>query len=330
MNKKELHDFIRKQQPNICQLSCFKDGKEVLSDEWNGYKKTDTCHVMSATKSIVALLVGIALDKGLINSIDQPVLDFFPDYTIKRGEKTIQNVTIRHLLTMRAPYKYRSEPWTKICSSDDWTIAALDVLGGRKGLTGEFRYATLGIHILTGILSKTSGRKTVDFANTYLFEPIGIKPHVNYLADTAEEHKQFTIGKDPKADIWFCDPKGIGAAGFGLCLSAVDMAKIGQLCLDNGFHNGKQIISSSWIDEITKVTHVCGEEFGNMSYGQLWWIIDEEKHIYAALGNSGNVIYVNPLEHIVIAVTSYFKPTIFDRVDFIQNYIEPMIVNGEW
>lgn len=330
MNKKELHDFIRKQQPNICQLSCFKDGKEVLSDEWNDYKKTDTCHVMSATKSIVALLVGIALDKGLINSIDQPVLDFFPDYTIKRGEKTIQNVTIRHLLTMRAPYKYRSEPWTKICSSDDWTIAALDVLGGRKGLTGEFRYATLGIHILTGILSKTSGRKTVDFANVYLFEPIGIKPHVNYLADTAEEHKQFTIGKDPKADIWFCDPKGIGAAGFGLCLSAVDMAKIGQLCMDNGLHNGKQIISSSWIDEITKVTHVCGKEFGNMSYGQLWWIIDEEKHIYAALGNSGNVIYVNPLEQIVIAVTSYFKPTIFDRVDFIQDYIEPMIVNGEW
>ena len=131
MNKKQLHDLIKEQQPNICQISCYKDGKEVYSDEWNNYKKTDACHVMSATKSIVALLVGIAIDKGYIKSIEQPVLDFFPDYKIKRGEKTIQKVTIKHLLTMMAPYKYKYEPWTKICSSDDWTISALDFLGGR-------------------------------------------------------------------------------------------------------------------------------------------------------------------------------------------------------
>lgn len=71
MNRKELHDFIEEKQPNICQISCYKDGKEVYSDEWNNYKKIDTCHVMSATKSIVALLVGIALDKGFIKSTDQ-------------------------------------------------------------------------------------------------------------------------------------------------------------------------------------------------------------------------------------------------------------------
>lgn len=94
MNRKELHDFIEEKQPNICQISCYKDGKEVYSDEWNNYKKIDTCHVMSATKSIVALLVGIALDKGFIKSTDQPVLDFFPEYKIKRGEKTIQKVIL--------------------------------------------------------------------------------------------------------------------------------------------------------------------------------------------------------------------------------------------
>ena len=88
MNKKELHDFIKKQQPNICQISCFKDGREVFSDEWNDYKKTDTCHVMSATKSIVALLIGIALDKGYIKSIEQPVLDFFPEYKIRASRGT--------------------------------------------------------------------------------------------------------------------------------------------------------------------------------------------------------------------------------------------------
>lgn len=325
MNIKECHELIKEQQPNICQIAGYKNGKEIYCDEWNGYKKTDTCHVMSVTKSIVALLVGIALDQGLINSIDQPVLDFFPEYTVKRGEKTIQKVTLRHLLTMSAPYKYKYEPWTKICSSDDWTLSALDFLGGRKGLTGEFKYSTLGIHILSGIISKTSGLKTVDFANKYLFEPLGIEKHHNYLAKTAEEHKQFTMGKAPQTNIWFCDPQGIGAAGFGLCMSASDLAKIGQLCLDKGLHNNKQIVSSAWIKTITKPTHQCGKEFGNMSYGMLWWIIDEEKQIYAAIGNSGNVIYVNPAKSIVIAVTSYFKPTIYDRVDFIQQVIEPLI-----
>ena len=60
-------------------------------------------------------------------------------------------------------------------------------------------------------------------------------------------------------------------------------------------------------------------------YGYLWWIVDENKHIYSAIGNSGNVIYVNPSNNIVIAITSYFKPTIFDRIDFVQKYVEPVI-----
>lgn len=326
MNKLELHEFIKEHQPNISQISCFKDGKEVYCDEWNSYKKTDTCHVMSATKSVVALLIGIALDKGLIKSIKQPVLDFFPDYKIKRGEKTIQNITIEHLLTMSAPYKYKFEPWTKICSSDDWTISALDFLGGRKGLTGEFKYSTLGIHILTGILSKTSGLNTIDFANTYLFEPIGVEKHDNYEAITAQEHRHFTIDKEPKTNVWFCDPKEIGAAGYGLCLSALDMAKIGQLCLDKGVYQGNQIVSSKWIEKITTPTYKCSKKFNHMSYGYLWWIVDEKEHIYAALGNSGNVIYVNPTKKLVIAITAYFKPTVLDRVEFIQKYIEPYLM----
>ena len=325
MNKKDLHVLISEQQPNICQIVGYKNGVEVYSDEWNGYTKKDACHVMSVTKSIVSLLVGIAIDKGLIQSIDQPVLAFFPEYKIKRGEKTIQSVTIKHLLTMTAPYKYKYEPWTKVCTSDDWTVAALDLLGGRSGITGEFKYSTLGIHILTGIISKVSGMKVVDFANEFLFEPIGVNKHTNYFALTAEEHKHFTISKEPKKNVWFSDPQGVGTAGYGLCFSASDMAKIGQLCLDKGVYNCKHIISSKWLEEMVVPKHICGDEFRNMSYGYLWWIIYGEKNIYAAIGNSGNVIYVNPADNIVISITSYFKPTIFDRVDFIQEYIEPFI-----
>lgn len=326
MNNNAFHSFIAATQENICQITALKGGVTLINDTWHDYKTTDTVHVMSATKSVVSLLIGIALDKGLIKSIDQPVLDFFPNYTIKRGEKTIQQVTIRHLLTMTAPYKYKSEPWTRVCSSDDWTVAALDLLGGRAGLTGQFKYSTLGIHILTGIITKTSGMSTVDFANQALFTPLRIAPRMNYYAETAEEHKAFTMSKKPHGNIWFVDPQGVGAAGYGLCMSAEEMARIGQMCLDGGTHGGKRIISSEWIAESTQPRIQCDGNFRDMLYGYLWWIIDEGKHIYAAIGNSGNVIYVNPEKAIVVAVTGTFKPTVFDRVDFIQEHIEPLLL----
>lgn len=326
MLNQELHELISKTHPNICQISVYKQGEAVFSDEWHGYKKEDACHVMSATKSIVALLIGIAVDKGMIKSIDDSILTYFPNYQVKRGEKTIQDVTIRHLLTMTAPYKGKGDPWTKVCSSEDWTSASLDFLGGRKGLTDEFNYRTVCLHILTGLLYEVSNMTTVAFANTYLFAPIGIKEVVNDAPKTAEAHKQFTMNKTPKTHIWLCDPKHIAAAGYGLCLSATDMAKIGQLCLNKGNYEGKQIISSEWINACFKPTSNQLPDYHNLRYGYLWWILDDKKETYGALGNSGNVIYINTEKNLVVAITSYFKPSVLDRIDFIETYIAPFIL----
>lgn len=323
MNRQELHDLITRQQPNICQMVAVKDGETVYSDTWNDYKKDDCVHVMSVTKSVVALLIGIAIDKGLIHSVDDKVLDYFPEYKVKRGEKTIYEVTIKHLITMRAPYKGKGDPWSKVCSSENWTYTSLDFLGGKKGLTDEFKYSSVCLHILSGILYRATKMKPVDFANEYLFEPLGIKKHKTYIAKSAEEHREFTISKLPKENLWFSDRQGLGTPGYGLCFCAEDMAKIGVLCLNNGKYDGRQIVSSSWIEEMTRAKTVEGKHFRGMAYGYLWWIVDRNKKIYAAIGNSGNVIYVNPEKNLVVAVASYFKPTIFDRVDFIREYIEP-------
>ena len=325
LNTEELHRLIEQQQPNICQIVAIKDGKIVYRDRWNGYKDDDCTHIMSATKSIMALLVGIAVDRGEIRSIEDKVLDYFPEYPVKRGEKTIYDVTIRHLLTMRAPYKGKGDPWSKVCASENWTYSSLDFLGGRKGLTDEFQYQTVCLHILSGLLHRATGMRTVDYANQYLFQPLGIRPHENYYAKSAEEHKQFTIGKTPKGHIWFADRDGLGTPGYGLCMSAEDMAKIGLLCLNKGRFGDRQIVASAWIDEMTRPRTVESDHFRGMDYGYLWWIIDREKPIYAAIGNSGNVIYVDPTQNLTVAVASYFKPTIFDRVDFIQNEIVPMV-----
>ena len=131
MNRKELYQYIQEKQPNIFQISVLQNGNEVYFAEWNGYQRTDCTHIMSATKSVVSLLVGIAIDQGMIGSVDDKVLSYFSEYPVKRGEKAIYDVTVKHLLTMRAPYKGHGDPWTKVCSSEDWTAASLDFLGGR-------------------------------------------------------------------------------------------------------------------------------------------------------------------------------------------------------
>jgi CubicO group peptidase (beta-lactamase class C family) len=326
VTKEELHSLIKNSQPNICQVVAYHNGEKIYSDEWNDYTSSDCTHIMSATKSIIALLIGIALDQKKIKSVDDKVLEYFPDYVVKRGEKTIQEITIKHLLTMRAPYKCKGDPWTKVCISKNWTFTSLDFLGGRKGLTGEFNYQTVCLHILSSILFRATGMNTVDFANQYLFKPLGIVEHKNYFALSAEEHKKFTIEKTPKENVWFADPEGLGTPGYGLCMSADDMAKIGLLCLNQGKANGTQVISTSWMKEMIMPREVESTHFRGMAYGYLWWIIHPEENIYAAIGNSGNVIYVNPIENIVVAITSYFKPTVFDRIDFIEKTILPFIL----
>ena len=324
MNKEELHAFASEKHGNIRQIVALKDGKMFYEDTWEGYMPEDTLHVMSVTKSVTALLIGIAIDKGFIGGVNQRVLDFFPDYTVKRGEKTIQRVTLEQLLTMTAPYKYRSEPWSKICSGEDWTRGALDILGGKNGITGEFKYSTLGIHILTGVIASASGMTVEEFSNRFLFAPLGIAPRTGRELETVEEHRDFILSKRPKGDVWLVDAKGVNTAGWGLCLSARDMAKIGQMCLDDGVYNGKRVVSGEWLTQCVSPHFKCDERFANMSYGYLWWLPDEGSPCYAAIGDGGNVIYVDPARGIVVSVAATFKPRVFDRVQFIQEHIVPL------
>jgi len=324
----QLHRYVEESsgnEKNICEITAIKNGNIVYEDYWHGYQRGDTLSIMSVTKSVMALLTGIAIDKGFIKSVDQKVLEFFPDYRVKRGEKTIYDVTLRHLLTMTAPYKYKSEPWTKVCTSDDWTKAALDILGGRNGITGEFKYSTLGIQILSGVIANASGMKLIDFANTYLFEPLGIPRHTNKENSTKEEQFNFFMSKEPKGDVWYADPQNINTAGWGLALSANDLATIGLMCLQKGIYKGKRIVLEEWIGAFSTPYIDLDDRFGNMSYGFLWWIIDANKQIYAAIGDGGNIIYVNESKGVCVGIAGTFKPRIFDRVQFIQNKIEPLL-----
>ena len=329
MIKEELHGYIEEStgnESNICQIYAVKDGKIIYEDNFRGFKTSDAVNVNSVTKGVMSILTGIALDKGLICSVDSKVIDFFPDYTVKRGEKTIYDVTVGHLLTMTAPYKYRSEPWKKVCTSSDWTVAALDLLGGRSGITGEFKYSTLGIQILSGIIERTSGQKCIDFANENLFIPLGIPEHVIHGDSSKEDQFDYLMNKAPRKNEWYSDPQDTVTAGWGLCLSARDMTGIGQLILDDGICNGKRIISKEYLSDMLASHVKLGKMFGFMDYGYLWYRPYKNRQVFAAIGDGGNVIYIDKERNISVGVNGTFKPRIFDRVDFIDKIVIPSVV----
>jgi CubicO group peptidase (beta-lactamase class C family) len=326
MDRNEFHSYVSESkgnESNICQICAIKGGVTVYEDNWRGFTLEDPVNVNSVTKGVMGLLAGIAVDKGFI-SVDDKVMDYFPDYQVKRGEKTIFDVTIRHLLTMTAPYKGKSEPWKKVCTSNDWTKAALDFLGGRSGITGEFRYATLGIQILAGIIERASGEKLIDFANKNLFIPLGIPEHVIHGDSSKEDQFDFFMNKGPRKNEWYSDPQDTVTAGWGLCASARDLAKMGDMVLHEGSYNGNQIVSSGWINSMLTPYQKLGERFGNMYYGYLWYKPFENREVYAAIGDCGNIIYVNREKNISVGVTGTFKPMIFDRVEFIEKHVVPL------
>ncbi|PKM74021.1 MAG: serine hydrolase [Firmicutes bacterium HGW-Firmicutes-16] len=322
----ELEQTICRDYGNIVGMVVQKNGKAVYEGYFNGYTAKRALHVFSVTKSVVNALIGIAVDKGYIKSVDQKVLEFFPDYTVKRGEKTLQLVTIWDILTMTAPYKYKSAPYTKYFSSESWVKAALDLLGG-KGEIGDFRYTPLiGPDILSGILTKATGSSVLDFARENLFAPMDIHVDRNVVFNTKDEQIAI-MTKENNISGWVADPQEINTAGWGLFLTPAEMAKIGQLYLNCGAWNGKQLISAEWVEESTK-EHSHWDELG-LKYGYLWWVIDEKERSYAAMGDGGNVIYVNTAKNLVVAIASLFVPRPSDRIDFIRENLEPMFSNEE-
>lgn len=322
---KELENKINSVYSNIAGIVVLKNGEMQYERYFNECTAASRVHVYSVAKSIISILIGIAIDKGHIKSINQKVLDFFPNYKVKKGEKIISIVTIKDMLTMTAPYKFKFEPlaYIRYFMSNDWVRFTLDLLGG-KGQIGEFKYTPLiGPDILSGILTKATGQSVFDFARDNLFSPLGITVQRNIILHTAKEQSAFN--KATNISGWVTDSTGINSAGWGLTLSPTDMAKMGQLYLNNGMWGGKQIVSTEWINESTKEHSRWEKE--NLSYGYLWWIVDRKEQTYAAMGDGGNVLYVNTKESTVIAITSLFKQNVTDRIEFIKEYIEPILKN---
>lgn len=213
-----------------------------LERYYHSYGPNDTHHVASVTKSIMSALIGIAIHAGYIKNVDQNALDFFPEYVPSPYNKQKQDTTIRHLLTITAPYPFEDwqESLDKMCTQPDWFTYTLDMLG-QEGTIGTFKYSTAGAHLLSAIIIRSTGKSAREFANEYLFKPIGMKEIPHY------EMKSFgfddLFGKHVRG--WVNDPDGNLTGGWGLTQTSRDMARFGYLYLNDGTWNNQQIIPES-------------------------------------------------------------------------------------
>lgn len=329
---KELGNIIRAQYGNINGIALVRKGYLVYERYFNGYGPLDAHHVASVTKSVISALVGIAIDAGYIKSTEQKVLDFFPEYTSGPDDLIKRTVTIRHLLTMTAPFPFSwedgdkrgREPLDRLRRQQNWIMYILNLMGG-NARPGRFQYNTAGTHLLSAILTRTTGMCAREFANERLFRPAGMRE--------IPDHAMKSFGLDDvfgkNVTGWVKDPDGNNTGGWGLTLTAGDMARLGSLYLNHGRWEGKQIISKNWIDNtIKESSSVDSKVNGCNGYGYLWWL-KREKDIFAylAMGDGGNIICCIPGKDLVIAISSGFIRNPKDRWPLIEKHILPVFTD---
>lgn len=282
MNSTKLEDLIEYLDESALyplSLVIVRNGyivfEEYLSTSVN---VNTTMDIFSCTLSIVSALVGIAIDHESIESVDVPILDFFPDREIGTDASRKETITIEHLLTMTSglSWEENTDP-VSMKNTDDWIQYVLDrPMLHDAGSTYE--YNSGGVHLLSAILQSVSGMNTSDMAYQYLFEPMGITDYE-----------------------WDSDPQGI-TDGTGACtLSTRDMAKFGYLYLNNGTWDTEQLVPKEWVIASQQALESVNSI---KDYGYLWWIY-RGVEAYNAVGFWARVISVIPEYDIVAVVTGF-------------------------
>ncbi|MED3447003.1 serine hydrolase [Bacillus thuringiensis] len=310
----KLDQIIKEEYENMNGMLVVQKGNVIFEKYYNGYGPDDVFHIASVTKTIISALIGICIDKGYIKSVDQRVIEFFPEYNVNSSE-----ITVRHLLTMTAPHPFVDwqEPLEELCMQRDWVQYTLNRIG-QGGEIESFKYSSAGAHVLSAIITSVTGKSAREFANEYLFQPLGMREIPNYNMKAFGFDDLF--GKAVKG--WVHDPNGISTGGWGLTLTVRDIAKFGQLYLNKGIHNGKQILSKSWIKEST--------EMNQNQYGYLWWLREEDGIFsYCAMGDGGNMICCIPEKDLVIVIASEIMPNARNRWELIVKYILPCIQSNQ-
>lgn len=287
-------------------------GGALVLEEYFGGASRDSLHSMrSAAKSVTSALVGIAIDRGYIETVDTPLLPYFPEYEgkIANWDERKRHITLAQVLSMTSGIRGNENA---MYEAHDWIKFYLDQpLAATPG--EAFSYATSGIVVLGNVITRASGLRIPDFTDRYLFGPLGITAYRWPITNSRGN-------------------QGLAMTGGGLNLRPRDMAKFGLLYLNDGVWQGERIISEAWIRLSTK-KHAVSDLHGE-NFGYLWRLIDRTvkgRNIrsFEAWGNGGQFIMVFPSLDLVAVFTGEnygLMPEMEQPFEIIDRYILPAIL----
>ncbi|HMD88893.1 MAG TPA: serine hydrolase [Anaerolineaceae bacterium] len=297
---------IETQALNIHSILILRHGHVVLELYYPPFGPLDKHMLFSVTKSVTSALIGIAIQEGKIKSIDQKVLDFFPDRQIANMDDLKKAITLRDLLNMTSGFTAADQD---MWASANWVQFTLDSpMDATPGTS--FDYNSGNTMLLSAILQKVTGETALAYAKEHLFGPLGINDFY-----------------------WAADPTGVTEGPLGLMLTTREMASFGYLYLQGGKWNGQQVVPAEWVrasgqsqvpsDWVCSPPGSCPEN----GYGYLWW---QTKDGSIAEGYGGEDIYVVPSKDLVVVYTSGVPYDQQDAViELTEQYILPAIKSDQ-
>jgi CubicO group peptidase (beta-lactamase class C family) len=292
-----VRDLVRRIHSDPQRVDSFlivRNGRLVLESYFGGWERERMHELRSCSKSVNSLLVGIAIDRGMLDGVQHPMLDLFPEYALDldaTGASSKAGISVEHLLTMSSGLRWNQTSFDydddrndegALERSDDWLQYVLT--REMSAPPGEvFLYNSGCSALLAGIVKQTTGEHSDVLAEQYLFGPLGIQRY----------H-------------WERQADGLCNAWAGLSLRPRDMAKIGQLMLDRGRWQGQQLVSEQWVERSTAPLLPAG---GADSYGYQWWTAEvmtaggTTVRVHSARGNGGQYIFIAPDLNAVVVFT---------------------------
>lgn len=266
--------------PQLHSIMVARRGETVLAEAFRGPGLDAPANVKSVSKSIVALLLGAAIDRDVIGTVTATLGEVAPNLIPEGADPRVADITLEDLVTLRAGLERTSGPnYGEWVSSRDWVADALSrPFVAEPG--GRMLYSTGSFHVLGAALAEASGEDLHGLARSWLGEPLGIE-----------------------IPAWTRDPQGYYLGGNEMALTPRAMLRIGEMVRQGGSWEGRQVVSRRWIE--ASLAPVTRSPFSGLSYGYGWFLGDTpSSRVAIARGYGGQVIAVAPEAGITVAITS--------------------------
>jgi CubicO group peptidase (beta-lactamase class C family) len=274
-------DAVEQEKLELHSLMIVRHGQVVAEGWWTPYGADQPHMMFSLSKSFTSTAIGFAVQEGLL-SIDASVVSFFPEDAPANPSAHLAGMQVRHLLCMGTGHAKETMDWIRKHEGKNWVKGFLSAPVEHPPGT-QFLYNNGASYMLSAIIQKVTGQTLLDYLQTRLLEPLGIK-----------------------GASWETCPQGINKGGWGLSLRTEDIAKFGQLYLQKGMWQGNRILSEAWVEEAT-FSHISNGDGGNSDwkhgYGYQFWRC-QKSGVYRGDGAFGQFCIVMPEQDAVVAITS--------------------------